>query len=213
MPGRTFLNRANPGFNDNIMGEIPHLKFELIGQWDRVNDILRKMGREVKESSIKAQLKVGTVIVTKVKKHLRDQDLGWVALDSDYQERKTKAGLNLKSLMAYKTYYNNIEVWRSGNRRLVSIGVRRGIYTRELSGKRSKLDVATIAAIHEFSSGKRIPRRQLWNPTITEIGGADGIKKIFVNSLVWHLRMAGIPVVQKRGNVSSIVLDGTSIKF
>jgi hypothetical protein len=50
-----------------------------------------------------------------------------------------------------------------------------------MNGKRSRLDIATIATIHEFSRGKRIPRRPLWNPTIKEMGSSKGIQKICYN--------------------------------
>mgnify|MGYP001068204888 CR=1 FL=1 len=185
------------------------ISFELFGDWDKALRTFSKLGPVVKESSLAAQLKVGKEIVKIVKGHLRNQDLGWAKLDAIYAKRKSAAGLSGKILMSYKTYYDNIKVWQPGNRSLVLIGVKKGIYTKQLNGKRSRLDVATIAAIHEFSSGKRLPRRQLWNPSITQMGGVPGIKKMFILSLVWHLRKAGIPVIHNNGN--TLYIDGMKI--
>jgi hypothetical protein len=207
---RTFLNKNNIPRGDGL---VPKIKFELFGDWTRAMSVLKTMGPKVKESSLRAQLKVGNVIAKKVKAHIRNQDLGWQGLDEDYAKAKGAGGLSGKVLMGYKTYYNEIKVWKSGNRHLVNIGVRRGIYTRELSGGRSKLEVAAIAGVHEFSSGRRIPRRPLWNPTIAEIGGVKGIQKMYINSLIWHLRMFGVPVTAKRTNNTSISIDGSKLKF
>lgn len=207
---RTFLNRADLRRNSSM----PKVNFQLFGQWEKTMDVLKTIGPKVKNASVKAQFKVGNVIVKKVKAHIRNQDLGWEPLNPLYEFRKEKAGMSANTLMAYKTYYNNILVWQSGNgHHLVNIGVKRGIYTTEISGKRSKKDVASIAAMHEFSSGNKLPRRPLWNPTIQEIGGAKGIKKMYVNSLIWHLRMAGIPARKLRGNVIGAEISGSNIKL
>lgn len=197
--GRTFFNRAVP---KTYPGVIPQISFKLFGQWDEAMTLLKNIGPKVKASSIKAQLKIGKDIVTKVRAHIRNQDLGWPELDPKYAMRKMKAGLSDEMLMAYNTYHDNISIWTSGNNKLISIGVRKGIYTRELNGRRSKLDVATIAAIHEFSSGRRSKRRPLWNPTIMEMGGAKGIKTMFLNSLVYHLKVSGINVTRKENTVT-----------
>lgn len=197
---RPFLDRRNIKRTAIVP---PRINFKLMGNWEEVVRQINRLGPEVKKSSLGAQMKVATVIATKVKRHIRDQDLPWAPLHDDYQRKKQQKGLSGKTLMAYKTYYENIEVWKVGNQHLLNIGVKRGIYTHELSGRKSKIDVATIAAIHEFSSGKKLPRRPLWNPSIGELGGAKGLKKLYVNSLVWRLRKAGLKVTTKQGLFSS----------
>lgn len=175
------------------------LDIKLFGQWEETIRVLQKVSPAVKEVSIKAQLRVGREIVRRVKAHLRNQDLGWQPLSSSYQKRKADAGLpSGKILYAYGNYYRNIEVWRRANHHLVYIGVRRGRYTKNLEGKKSKIDIATIAAIHELSSGKRIPKRPLWNPTIKEMGGVKGIKTLYVQYLVKGLQRKGIPIKIKK---------------
>jgi hypothetical protein len=163
-----------------------------MGNWDYVMRTLGRLGPVVKESSIKAQMKVAKEICRRVKAHIRNQDLEWQPLKTEYLDEKEASGANSRILWAYGNYYRAIEVWKM--RGSVYVGVRKGKYTRTLNGKRSKIEIARIAAIHEFASGKTIPRRPLWNPTIKEMGGSRGLKQMYVNSLLYHLRMAGIPI-------------------
>ena len=207
---RTYLHSGNiPRGN----GELPQIKFELFGEWEKTMSIMKRLGPTVKVASVIAQMKVGKTIAVKVRNHIRNQDLGWTALSEKYAIKKSNAGLQSGTLMAYNNYINAIKVWQSGNKHLVMVGVKRGIYTREANGKRSKIEIAEIAGIHEFSNGNRVPRRPLWNPTITELGGAKGLQKMYINTLAWHLREMGIPVVLKRGLFTSIKIDGTKIKY
>lgn len=170
------------------------IDFKPLGNWADTLRKLNRLGPDVRDASTKAQLKVAKEIVRRVKAHIRNQDLGWPPLSAEYSAVKLAFGLNPKTLYAYGNYYRAIEAWKAGNNSVVNAGVKKGKYTKTLSGKRSRWDIATIAAIHEFSSGKRIPRRPLWNPTIKELGGANGIKKMYINSLLYHLRMKGIPI-------------------
>lgn len=188
---RTFFNKTNVPLNQ---GFIPRIEFKLFGQWDETIRVLNKLSPAIKECSLIAQMKICKEICKRVKKHLKQQDLNWEPLSHEYSKRKSEAGLEGGTLIAYGNYYNNIEAWQKGNQHIAFVGVKKGIHTRGLNGKRSRIDVATIAAIHEFSSGRRIPRRPLWNPTIAEMGGAPGLKKMFVKHLVGSLRVRGIPV-------------------
>lgn len=172
-----------------------HIQFKPFGHWEKTIKVIGRLGPTIKEASLKAQMAVGKEIVKRVKAHLRNQDLGWQALSEKTKKNKAKYGLKSKTLMAWGTYYNNIEVWQPSNHHLVLIGVRKGIYTRHPNGKRNKVEVARIAAMHEFSSGRKIPRRPLWNPTIQELG-KKGIKQIYNKALTHHLRMRGVPVSQ-----------------
>jgi len=188
---RTFFNKTNVALNQ---GFIPRIQFKLFGQWDETVKTLNRLSPTIKECSLIAQMKICTLIAKKVKAHLKNQDLNWQPLNPDYAKRKNEAGLGTETLVAYHQYYNNIQAWQVGNQHIAYVGVKKGIYTRNLQGKRSKLDVASIAAVHEFSNGTKIPRRPLWNPTIAEIGGAPGLKQMFVKHLVGSLRVRGIPV-------------------
>ena len=167
-----------------------------MGNWEETIRVINKMDPLIKECSIKAQLKICEEIKRIVKRHLKLQDLNWRPLSSAYEQRKEHQGVDGGILIAYSNYYNNIEAWTKGNQHLAFVGVKKGIYTRTISGKRSHIDVATIAAAHEFATGRRLPKRPLWNPTIAEIGGTKGIKAMYVKHLVGMLRVRGIPVKQ-----------------
>lgn len=188
----TFFNKRNTPLN--AMGG-KKIEFKLVGNWEETIRTISQLSPKIKAASIFAQLKIGEEIKKKVKNHLRNQDLGWAELSPLYAKKKADAGLSGKILMAYKTYYQNIEVWQKSNQHLVFIGVRRGIYTKRVgSNKKSRYDVATIGAIHEFSQGKRIPKRPLWNPTIAEYGGAIGIKIRYAYYLSKHLKFLKVPI-------------------
>lgn len=189
----TFFNRKNVPLNQ---GFIPKLQFKLFGQWDETIRVLQKLSPAIKEGSLIAQTKVCHEICKRVKSHLKKQDLSWEPLSDAYEKKKLEAGLEPSTLIAYGNYYNNIQVWAVGNQHFVYVGVKRGVYTKDLRGRRSRLDVATIASVHEFSNGVRLPKRPLWNPTIREMGGAPGLKKLYVKHLVGVLRVRGIPVKQ-----------------
>jgi hypothetical protein len=187
----TFFNSGNTPID--LIGR-KRIEFRLFGQWEKTLNVVRNLSPAIKSSSLKAQLLVCNKIRDRVKKHLRDQDLGWRPLSQSYRRMKGDAGASTKILMSSGNYYKSIEVWQKGNQHFVFVGVRKGIYTQGASGRRSKLEISTIAAIHEFSSGRIVPKRPLWNPTIAEMGGAKGIKAMFVESLYKRLRNKGIPI-------------------
>lgn len=183
--GKSFIRKS----------DLPQMRMQIkpIGNWSKVIRTFQTLGPAIKRASIKAQLKVCNEILRKVKGHLRNQDLGWKKLSPGYSARKHELGLDPRTLIAYGNYYHAIEVWQVGSRHMVFVGVKKGKYTSTISGKRSKLDIATIATVHEFSRGKRFPKRPLWNPTVQEIGGPQGIKKMYINSLRYWLRREGLP--------------------
>lgn len=188
MPG-TFLNSKN--FNTGPGGK---LQIKLLNNFEQTIKVINKLSPEIKRCSIKAQLKVCQVIEKAVKTHLLNQDLNWRKLSSKYAKRKRAKGRDSRTLLSTLTYYNSITTWQPGNQHVVMVGVKSGIYTRGLNGKKSRLEVAKIAALHEFSTGKRLPKRPLWNPTIAQLGGSTGIKKLYVKHLVATLRRNGIPI-------------------
>lgn len=189
--------------SDLSSGEI-RLEIEPLGDWKKSLKRVMNLDRKIKTASYKAQLKVGTTIVKKVKGHLRNQDLSWADLSDDWYREKLSRSLNTNTLMAYGSYYNAIEVWQNRQAAAVFIGVKKGKFTRNRYGKKSPIEIATIAVLHEFSSGKRFPRRPLWNPTIEELGGPLGIKKMFLNSFSWWLRQQGVPLDKATSTITSL---------
>lgn len=173
-------------------GDGYRLQFKLVGEWKSTMDIIKRLPAAMKSSSLEAQVKLGDDVVKRVKKHLRNQDLGWRPLSSETSAKKNLKGLDSRILFAWGNYYNNIKVWKVGNQKALLIGVRTGIHTRSYGGRKSKYDIARIAAIHEFSSGKRVPRRPLWNPTIAEYG-IRGFKELYLKFFKARLRANRIP--------------------
>lgn len=176
------------------------LTFELYGEWDKTIRTIQKVGPAVKIAGLYAQMKVASILKKKVVGHLVNQDLGWKSLSDKYLHQKARVAADTRILMAYNQYYQNIEVWHKSNEHTVFVGVKKGKYTYSVwDNKRSRIDIASIAYIHEFARGKTIPRRPLWNPTIQEMGGEQGIKDLYVKHLVGKLRIMGIPVKQFQG--------------
>lgn len=176
------------------------LQVKLFGQWEEAIRVINRLSPEIKKQSLRAQLKVCEDIKLRVLGHLINQDLDWKSLNKNYSKRKTKNNLDSRTLIAWGSYYHAIDSWTVGNRHLAMVGVRTGIYTKTLSGKKNPLEVAKIAIIHEFSRGTKIPKRPLWNPTIKEMGGGPGLKKLYSTHLINLLRRAGVPIkpIQKK---------------
>jgi hypothetical protein len=171
-----------------IFPKSPQIKFQPTGKWDEATQLIKRLDPGIKEASVKAQWKMCEEILKKVKKHMIKQDLGWSPLNDKYVRLKKKLGRDRRILIATKDYYDNIMIWKRANGWKVYIGVKPGIFGRTLRGKRAKEDIATIAAIHEFSRGRR--RRPLWNPTIREMGNTKGFKKLYLDNFEKELRKA-----------------------
>lgn len=173
------------------------LTFHLTGEWDRALRVFKNLGPAVKIASLYSQKKIADDVKKRVIGHLVNQDLGWKGLSQKYLTQKAKTAADTRILLAYNQYYHSIEVWEKKMEQTVYVGVKKGKYTYSVwDNTRSRIDIARIAAIHEFSKGRRIPKRPLWNPTIAEMGGERGIKQKFVKHLVGKLRVMGIPVKQ-----------------
>lgn len=190
---RTFLNVKNvPDLK--TLDFVPRAQFKLFGDWEKTIKLLQTLDPKIKKASIAAQMHVCRQIAKRVKAHLVNQDLPWKPLNPKYRERKVSRGLDGRTLISWAEYYYAIKVWTSGNRHLANVGVKNNVFTRSVEGKKSRLSIAQIAMIHEFSSGRKIPKRPLWNPTLREMGGAKGIKSMYSESLVKQLRKLGVPV-------------------
>jgi len=185
-------------FFQGLVNANSRIKVELFGQWDEAIRVMQRLDPEIKEASVKAQMQIMEQVKKAVKAHLRNQDIPEMVskpYNAKYAEAKVDAGRDSRFLLSWGTYYRSIEVWRTGNFHFAYVGVRNGIKTRALSGKAARLDVARIAYIHE-TGGKKVPRRPLWNPTIKEMGGANGFKEAFVEYLHKNLRKKKIPIVK-----------------
>ena len=179
---KTFFTR-----NDNQV-----LTFKPFGDWADAVRTFSRLDKEIKVASIRAQEKMALVILKKVKDHLRKQDLPWRKLSKKYAAKKKKLGWDHRILIATSSYLNNITYWKRANGWYVYIGVKKGVHGINLyTKKKNPIDIATIAYIHEFSSGTK-RYRPLWNPTIRELGNKPGIKALFLKHLKTELRRSGL---------------------
>ena len=191
---------ADPGFirrkalEQGAYKGLPRMEIKPMGNWANTISTVTRISPDIKDAGIKGQMKVAREIVRRVKGHIRNQDLGWKPLSETTQAIKSIYGLDSRTLYAHGGYYNAIEAWQKGSQFMVFAGVKKGKYSRSYGGKKRAIDIGQVAAVHEFSSGKRVPRRPLWNPTIREMGGAAGLKKMFMGSFLYYLRMKGIPI-------------------
>lgn len=176
---RTFFTR----------NDASNVTYKPFGNWEEAVRVFGNLSPYIKVSCIKAQEGLGRDILKRVKGHLIKQDLPWRPLTKAYLKRKK--GWDSRILLSTHSYYTNIDIWRRSNGWSVFVGVKKGIYGLTPEGKKSKLDIATIAYIHEFSR-KSNRRRPLWNPTVREMGNTPGIKAIFIKNLKMELRKSGL---------------------
>lgn len=190
-----------PGFFNNKAGLGIH--FKPMGKWEESIRHFQGLKRNLKVASQNAQIRLCKEIAKRVKEHIRYQDLPWRHLTQEYADRKDEDGWDDRILMASQTYYDAIQVITKGSQHMIYVGVPRGIYGPKIGGNgRNKLEVAQIAAIHEYSmNAKR--RRPLWNPTIREMGNTKGIKAKYMDYLYKELRRRGVPIDKIPG-----LLDG-----
>jgi hypothetical protein len=184
-----------PGFS-KLAHQNSRIKVQFFGQWEEAIRTLNRLGPNIKEASIAAQMGVMNDIKNRVKGHLRNQDIPEMTskpYNDQYAKAKKELGRDPRFLMSSGTYYRSIQVWKVGTFNFAFVGVRNGIKTKSLTGNASRLDVARIAYMHEMG-GKHLPRRPLWNPTIREMGGANGIKDLFVQHLYLKLRRKKVPI-------------------
>ena len=174
-----------------IGNSIPKMEIELFGDWDEAIETFQNLKPKIKIASIKAQWKVCKEVEKKIKQHLINQDLNWKGLNVKYKARKSSLGLDGDILYAYGNYSRAIHTWENPGSSFVYVGVKKGIFTKTLSGKQSRIDISSIAYIHEFS--KKIAR-PLWNPTIEEMGGSIGLQAMYMRSLIFWLKFQKVKV-------------------
>lgn len=187
-------------FYSGLAHKNSRVNVRLFGQWEEAIRTLNRLGPTIKLSSVDAQMAVMKDIKSRIKAHLRNQDIPEMTskpYNSRYRQAKSQLSRDQRFLISSGTYYRSIDVWKTGNFNFAFVGVRNGIKTKTLKGKNSRLDVARIAYMNEMG-GKTLPKRPLWNPTIREMGGANGIKDLFVQHLYRKLKRRRIPIALKK---------------
>lgn len=175
----------------NYFATTNRAKFIPTKNWDTVLRKLARLEPEIKQCSLRAQKSLANDILKKVLSHLIKQDLKWRKLSKKYKERKRTNDLDERILLATHSYFSSITVWTRKNGWQAFVGVPKGVYGKTPEGKKSSLDISTIATIHEFSKNPK-RRRPLWNPTIREMGNTTGLKNRYTKLLLKELRSSGL---------------------
>ncbi len=191
--GRGSIIKGNlPAFSTGNL-YAPGMQVKLVGNWDQAIREVHQLGPKIKAASIKAQIRLGSDFLKVVKNHILNQDLPWKPLSPEYERLKQEAGLDTGIYYAYGNYFRSLEVWKPTNSGVVLVGIRRHRYTRRLNGKKSRVELAVIAAILEFGTS-RIPKRPIWNPSIKEFGLTAGIRATYIKHLLNIARRSGVKI-------------------
>src|SRR5215467_1104952 len=120
MAGKNFFGLGGLAYNpfDFEGEEMQRLQVRFYGDWEKTIRMLQTIDPVIKEAGLKAQAHVGEQILEKVRKHLRNQDLGWRSLNQKYEAKKAKRELDTRILIAWGTYYHSIKVWQRSNQHI-----------------------------------------------------------------------------------------------
>jgi hypothetical protein len=148
--------------------------FKKIGDWRAVEQAFSELGPNIKRASRRGQNKAADTLLKIVLGHLDRQDLPWVPLKPQTMLNK---GNDLILLDTYK-YRFNIKKWTDNDGKVL-VGVKKGVVYKK---KNKTIEVSKVAAMHEFGFG-RVPKRPLWEPSLRELGGPEGIRNIVAQTL------------------------------
>lgn len=154
---------------------------KLFGDWKLARALGKNLNREIEEASLTARQKIGLYIEGQVKRHLRDQDLGWEPLNPKTLANKVRKGSSNKILIDTSTYFQSITTNTIG--RVVFVGVKRNVTDREGN------NLADVGTVHEFGTRSGdIPARPLWRPVLKEAIKFANERNILLNELADRLR-------------------------
>lgn len=168
------------------IGKISAMK---MGDWDGVIDYLGKLGPKASRVVQRAQKEEAKKVIDKVIGHIRSQDLAWLPLSRDYQERKSLANRN-NIYLNTEVMIESMGVWKVG--KTYFAGIKKGAAYKNRSRGSSKTTVDAVARWMEFGT-RHMPARPLWNPTFREVGGAYGIRNRIAKALYNDLKSTAHP--------------------
>lgn len=160
-----------------------------VGKWNEAIRFCSSMGYEVHKKTLTAQWEISKRLRRIVIGHLLAQDLpGWDDL-SPRTLRNKKENKEYK-LIDTELYLNNIKVWKQSG--TAYVGIKKGLLYKR---KGNTIEVERVAIWNEFGN-RRVPARPLWNPSIEELGGPDGIRDYIASAIFRRLKWLsrGTPV-------------------
>lgn len=149
------------------------------GQWAAALGRASMLDASIKRSIRAGQEKVARKLIKIVKGHILSQDLPWAPLG----ERTIKKKGHDKIYIDTYSYLQAIKFWQSQHS--VHIGIPRNVVH-----PRTKIPIAEIAIWLELGT-KKIPKRPLWEPSIREMGGVQGMNDIVAETLERKLAKQG----------------------
>lgn len=132
-----------------------------VGDWDRVQGLIGRLVPEIIEARNTSLKRFGLKAEKIATQHMKNQDLGWKALNAAYLSQKIREGYSENILIRTSSYFQAITSWV--DQAVVYIGVKKDVLDKDGNV------LADIAAVHEYGSKSGgIPARPLWQPTFKE---------------------------------------------
>ena len=138
------------------MAKTPGKKaFVKFGDWDKAINMSNGMSSAIDKSVRQTMGRVTLKAERWAVKFMSEQSLSWQPLSNQYLDKKARAGLSSKILIATSTYFQSITSKVEGYNGFT------GVF-RQVKSPDGQ-EVADIAAIHEYGSiARNIPPRRLW---------------------------------------------------
>lgn len=89
--------------------------------WDRVRRLLDRVRPEMERAQKQSLMLWGLKAEKTAVLHIRNQDLGWKALNAQYQAAKVRKGLSELTLVATSSYVQSITSWVDGDTVLAGV--------------------------------------------------------------------------------------------
>ena len=148
------------------------LQFKPFGDWNGATWKITKLPVSIKQAVMDGQEAAGNKLIKIVRKHIIAQDLPSF---SQYPKVRPAHLSGVSDLLIDSTnYLQSLAVWRKQS--VLYVGVKSS--AREPNG----VETARVAFWLETGT-KTIPARPVWEPSIGEIGDADGLNKIVQKKL------------------------------
>ncbi len=158
------------------------IDIKFIGDWKITSRALRNLPQMVQSAGTWGQRKAAEKLVSIVKGHINNQDLGWAP-----RSVLSNSG-DSRILVDDGDYYASIKAWKSGGNYFA------GVPKNSVNEK--GIPIIEYALTHEHGF-KGIPARPLWGPSFDEIGGKKGIQgiiKLAISNKLQALRSKGFEV-------------------
>lgn len=153
---------------------MPKVTMFSYGPWNKITMNLAGLAPALQSSAVWGQRKSAERLVKIVKDHIDNQDLGWPKLSPD-----TLTG-DPRILVDNQEYYNSIKAWKKGNTYFA--GVPAG------SVNSRGIRISLIALVHEHGTA-RVPRRELWRPSVEELGHSKGVRNTIATSIYNKIKL------------------------